>query len=185
MELMPREHAMHLVKESLPNKNLRKHVYAVEAVMRGLAEHLGEDPEVWGLAGLLHDLDYEKTQDDPDRHTYLTVEWLEQEDGVPGEVKHAIHAHADHAPRESLMDKAIYCADPTTGFLVACALMHPSKKLAQLDPGFIKRRFDEKRFAAGASREQMAACSEIGLELDDFLMMANASMIGIARDLGL
>ncbi len=183
--LMPRDHALELVKQNLPNKNLRKHVYAVEAVMRGLAEHLGEDGDTWALAGLLHDLDYEVTKDAPDKHTYLTVEWLEKEEGVPEEVKHAIHAHADHAPRENLMDKAIYCADPVTGFLVACALMHPAKKLALLDFGFMKRRFEEKRFAAGASREQMAACSELGMELEEFMMLANAAMIGISKELGL
>jgi len=183
--LMPREEALKLVKEHLPNKNLRKHVYAVEAVMRTLARKFSEDEETWGLAGLLHDLDYEDTKDTPDQHTFLTRDLLEKHDGINEEIIHAIQAHADFVERKSLMDKAIYCTDPTTGFLVACALMHPSKQLSAIDIEFIKRRFKEKRFAAGANRDQMAACSEIGLELDDFLMISRDAMVEISKELGL
>ncbi len=183
--LMQRERALELVKQHLPNKNLRKHVYAVEAVMRIMSEKFGEDAETWGLAGLLHDLDYEYTKDEPDKHTRMTEDMLSKFDGVPGEVIHTIHAHADHKDRVSTMDKAIYCADPTTGFIVACALMHPTKKIENLELKFLKKRFKEKRFAAGANRDQMAACSELGLELDDFLLMARDGMVRIAGELGL
>lgn len=182
---MDRNHALDLLHEHLENRNLRRHVYAVEAVMRALAEKLGHDPEPWGIAGLLHDLDYELTLEDPDRHTYLTKEWLADEDGVSDKMMHAIHAHAGHVDRVSPMDKAIYCADPTTGFIVACALMHPDKKIASLEADFMLRRFKEKRFAAGASREQMAACSDLGFELEDFLLLARDAMAGISDELGL
>ncbi len=182
---MDRTEALNLVHEHIENINLRKHIYSVEAVMRKLAEHFNQDIETWGLAGLLHDLDYEETKNDPDNHTFLTIEWLRDKPGITEEINHAIQAHAGHVTRDSEMDKAIYCADPVTGFLVACALMHPSKKLENLDLKFMKKRFKEKRFAAGASRENMAACSELGLELDEFLLLARDGMIDIAGDLGL
>jgi putative nucleotidyltransferase with HDIG domain len=181
---MNREKAIELLHSKLSNINLRRHVYAVEAVMEGLAEKYNGDTKTWRLAGLLHDLDYELTLDDPDRHTYITSEWLECEDGISEEILHSIKAHAGHVGRDSMMDKAIYCADPVTGFIVACALMHPSKKIATLDLKFLKKRFKEKRFAAGASREQIAACSELGMELDEFLILARDSMANIANELG-
>jgi predicted hydrolase (HD superfamily) len=183
--MISRERALELVHDKLENKNLRKHVYAVEAVMRALANREGADEDEWGLTGLLHDLDYEDTKNDFDKHTYITRDWLEAEGGVSDEMLHAIHAHAGHVSRDSAMDKAIYCADPTTGFLVACALMHPEKKLASLDVNFMLRRFKEKRFAAGADREQMAACSELGLELEQFLTLSRDAMVSISDELGL
>ncbi len=183
--LMDREAALKLVKQHLSNRNLRRHCYAVEAVMRALAERLDEDGETWGLAGLLHDLDYEKTVDDPDHHTDFTIEWLKEHGGVSEEILQAIKAHAGNITRERGMDKAIYCVDPATGFIVACALMHPDKKLASLDAGFVMRRFNEKRFAAGAGREQIATCSELGLELEDFLVLSCKAMASIGSELGL
>lgn len=183
--MISRERALELVHDKLDNKNLRKHVYAVEAVMRALAQREGADEEEWGLTGLLHDLDYEETKEDFPSHTYITRKWLEEEGGVNEEMLQAIHAHAGHVPRETAMDKAIYCADPTTGFLVACALMHPDKKLAAMDVDFMLRRFGEKRFAAGADREQMASCNELGLELEEFLLLARDAMVSISDELGL
>ena len=181
---MTREEAYELAKSRLKNRNLFKHVLAVEAVMRALARHFGEDEERWGLAGLLHDLDYEETKDDPERHTLVTAELLQNYD-VDEEIVHAIKAHNNRVPRESLMDKAIYAADPVTGLVVAAALMHPSKKLAGIDVPFILRRFKEKRFAAGANREQIRSCEEIGLSLEEFLDIALRAMQGISEDLGL
>jgi len=182
---MSREEALELLHDKLKNRNLRRHVYAVEAVMRALARRLGGDEEIWSLAGLLHDLDYELTLEDPERHTKITCEWLKERGGVSEEILRAIQAHVGNVPRNEPIEKAIYCADPATGFLVACALMHPDKKLASLDLSFIQRRFKEKRFAAGANREQMAACGEVGLDLDEFLLLAKDAMAGIAGELGL
>ena len=181
---MTREEAYELAKSRLKNRNLFKHVLAVEAVMRALARHFGEDEERWGLAGLLHDLDYEETKDDPERHTLVTAELLQNYD-VDEEIVHAIKAHNNRVPRESLMDKAIYAADPVTGLIVAAALMHPSKRLAGIDVPFVLRRFKEKRFAAGANREQIRSCEEIGLSLEEFLDIALRAMQGISEDLGL
>ena len=179
-----REKAYQLVVEKIGVNNLLKHILSVEAGMRQLAEHLGGDVEFWGLTGLLHDLDYNETKDDSPRHTYLTAEWL-AEYNPPVEMMHAIHAHPGHVPCESNLDWGLYCVDPSTGFLVACALMHPDKKLGSIDTEFMIRRFNEKRFAAGASRENMQACSNLGLELPAFLMIVRDGMLKISKELGL
>ena len=181
---MTRDEAYQLAKSKFTNKNLFKHVLAVEAVMTGLAAHFKQDATSWGLAGLLHDLDYEETAHDPDRHSLVTVEILKEYD-VSAEIIHAIKCHNDKADRDSLMDRAIYAADPVTGLIVAAALMHPDKKLKSIDVPFILRRFKEKRFAAGANREQIMTCEDIGLTLEQFLDIALKSMQGIDRELGL
>lgn len=181
---MERSEALALMRDHIQTVNLQKHVLAVEAVMRALAQRLGEDEAMWGLAGLLHDLDFEYTKESPQRHTMQTLELLEDYNLDP-QILHAIQAHAGHVPLESAMDKAIYCADPVTGFVVACALMHPTKKIANVDVPFMTNRFKEKRFAAGASREQMASCSSLGLELEDFLELSRQAMEGISDELGL
>ena len=181
---MDRQQAYELAKSKFSNKNLFKHVLAVEAVMRGLAEHFGEDEEKWGLAGLLHDLDYEQTMNDPDRHTLITEEMLKDYPLDP-EIIEAIKCHNDKAPRNKLIGKAIYAADPVTGLIVAAALMHPDKKLRSIDVDFILRRFKEKRFAAGANREQIKTCEDFGLSLEEFLGIALKSMQGINKELGL
>ena len=182
--MISRQEALDLVNANLTKKNLVKHTLAVEAIMRAMAKRFGESEELWGLAGLLHDLDYERTADDPARHGRLTVEMLEGAD-VPVEVKDAILVHAGHRPRNSVMDKAICCVDPVTGLIVASALMHPSKRVAGLDPDFVGKRFKEKRFAAGANREAIANVSELGLELHEFFSVSIEAMSGISRELEL
>ena len=182
--MISRQEALDLVNANLTKKNLVKHTLAVEAIMRAMAGRFGESEEIWGLAGLLHDLDYERTADDPARHGRLTVEMLEGVD-VPPEVKDAILVHAGHRPRNSVMDKAICCVDPVTGLIVASALMHPSKRVAGLDPDFVGKRFKEKRFAAGANREAIANVSELGLELHEFFSVSIEAMSGISRELEL
>lgn len=181
---LTRADAHRLVVEKIGKNNLLKHILAVEVGMRRLAEHFDEDVEFWGLTGLLHDLDYNETKDNESRHTYLTGEWLKKYD-PPETMMHAIHAHPGHVGCESRLDWALYAVDPTTGFIVACALMHPEKRLDALDREFILRRFKEKRFAAGATRENMAACSKLGLDLGEFLMMVHDGMMRIRPELGL
>lgn len=181
---MTREEAIALVKQHCKNKNLFKHMLATEAVMAGVAERLGEDVESWALAGLVHDLDYDETADDPSRHGLVSAAKL-NELKFPEGIIHAVKAHNEHVPRESPMDRALYAGDPVTGLIVAAALMHPSKKLSELDVDFVMRRFKEKRFAAGADRDQIRACSELGLDLEGFLGIALESMQRISDDLGL
>ncbi len=185
MELkLTRDIAYELVVDKIGVNNLLKHILAVEAGMRRLAEHFDEDVEYWGLIGLVHDLDYNETKNDEARHTYLTGEWLAEYD-LPEEMLYTIHAHPGHVPCRSRLDWALYSVDPSTGFIVACALMHPAKKLAAIDRDFMLRRFKEKRFAAGASRENMAACSNLGLELSEFLSLVHEGMLRIQDQLGL
>lgn len=181
---MTREEALELVQQHLKNKNLVKHVLAVEAIMRALAHHFHEDEAAWSLCGLLHDLDYDETKDKPDQHTLITEKIL-IEKGIESQIIHAIKCHNHCAEPQSLMDKAIYAADPISGFIVAAALMHPDKKLAPLDVDFIKRRFGEKRFAAGANRKQMASCEAFGLTLDEFITISLKAMQGEHEVLGL
>jgi len=179
-----RAQALVLVKKYMKNDNLIKHVLAVEAIMRALARRLGEDEKEWGLSGLLHDLDYDQTKDQPEKHSLVTAEIL-QELGLSETIIHAIKCHNLKAEANSLVDKALYAADPVSGFIVAAALMHPSKKLAPLDLDFLQRRFKTRRFAAGANREQMAACCELGLSLDEFLTLALKAMQEHHEELGL
>ena len=155
---MTREEAIRLVKENVKTKNLRKHMYAAEACMSALAERLGGDTDEWALAGLLHDLDYDQTVDDFPKHGFVTEEMLGGLDVSP---------------------------EVINGLIVAAALMHPTKKLANVDVGFIMKRFKEKRFAAGANREQIRKCEALGLELEEFVGVCLSGMQGISGELGL
>lgn len=181
---MNRDEALKLVKKYVKTKNLVKHMLAAEAIMRRLARHFGEDEEMWGLAGLLHDVDYEKTVNEPDKHGLVGAEMLE-EAGVDPVIIHAVMAHAEKAGRESLMDKALYATDPLTGLIVAAALIHPDKKLASIDTQFVLNRFGEKSFARGANRDNIRSCTDFGLKLEEFISMGLEAMQGISRDLGL
>ena len=181
---MERVEAFELVKKHMKNKNLIKHVLAVEAIMRALAEFFSEDIEEWGLAGLLHDLDYEQTLHDPDNHSLHTERILQDKD-ISGKIIYAIKCHNLKAERKSLLDKALYAADPVSGFIVAAALMHPEKKLGSLDLDFMLRRYKTKSFAAGASREQIETCQAIGLTLNVFLKIALSAMQEQHAELGL
>ncbi len=181
---MTRAEALTLVTSHLKNKNLVKHCLSVEACMRAMAARLGQDPEPWGLAGLVHDLDYEVTEKSPEAHTVETVKIL-QGLGVDPAVIHAVQAHASKVPCESPMDWAIYSIDPLTGLIIAAALMHPEKKLGRIDLDFVKRRYKEKSFARGARREEIEESRHLGLDLDEFISISLAAMQGIAPDLGL
>jgi putative nucleotidyltransferase with HDIG domain len=181
--MMNREEAFVLAQSRFRNRNLFKHVLAVEAVMRGLASHFQASEEMWGLSGLLHDLDYEETAETPERHTLVTEELLRPY-ALPPEIIRAIKCHNGTEQRASLMERALYAADPVTGLIVAAALMHPTKKLANVDVDFILRRFKEKSFAKGANREQILTCTDMGLTLEEFTGLALKSMQGISGELG-
>jgi putative nucleotidyltransferase with HDIG domain len=179
-----RDEALGLVKQMVTNQNLVKHMLATEACMRKLAGHFSEDTEMWGLAGLLHDVDYDQTAKDFDQHGIKAAEILEAK-GVDAKIVYAVKAHCAKVPALSRMDKALYAIDPITGLIVASALMAPGKKLAAVDRDFVLRRYKEKKFAAGANREQIATCSELGLTLEDFSQMCLEAMQGIAGEMGL
>jgi putative nucleotidyltransferase with HDIG domain len=181
---MDRDEALTLVKQHLKNKNLVKHSLAVEACMRALAEKLGEDVETWGMAGILHDLDYEITEKSPELHTTETVKIL-TDLGIAPEIIQSIKAHAAMVPCLTKMDYAIFSIDPLTGLIIAATLMHPDRKLIGIDLGFVKRRYKEKSFARGANREEIEQIQEIGVELDEFISICLEAMQGIDKDLGL
>jgi len=182
--MITRTESIDLINQHISNKNLIKHMIAVEGIMRSLARHFGEDEELWGLTGLLHDLDYDLTVNDFPRHGLMTAEILCQYD-VPPEAIYAIKAHPGHVPAVNLIDKALYAADPISGLIVASALMHPDKKIASLNTEFVLRRYKEKRFAAGANREQIATCSELGLTLEEFIALSIKGMGEVAGEVGL
>ncbi len=183
---MNRQEALDSVRANVSNENSIKHMLATEAIMRALARRFGEDEEEWGLTGLLHDVDMELTSGDMSSHSKLGAD-LAGEMGANEAMVHAILCHNEmhDIPRETLLDKALFCADPLTGLIVAAALVRPDKKLASVVAKSVRKRYKEKSFAAGASREQIARCSEIGLELDEFMELGLAAMQGIASDLGL
>ncbi len=183
---MDREEVLESIKANVSNENLVKHMLATEASMRALARHLGEDEEIWGLTGLLHDIDVELTGSDMSTHSKLGAD-LARELGASEEIAHAILCHNEtHGiPLETKLDKALFCADPLTGLIIAATLVRPDKKMAGLEARSVRRRFKEKAFAAGANRQQIAKCSEIGLELDEFIELGVVAMKEIAEDLGL
>jgi len=185
-EQMTREEALDSVRANVESENLVKHMLATEAIMRALARRFGEDEEEWGLTGLLHDIDAELTEGDMNSHSKLGAD-LVREMGASEAMAHAIlcHNEAHGIPLETKLDKALFCADPLTGLIIAAALVRPDKKLAGVEAKSVKKRFKEKSFAAGANREQIARCSEVGLELDEFIELGLKAMQGIAADLGL
>jgi putative nucleotidyltransferase with HDIG domain len=183
-ELMKREEALAFMESQVTNRNLRKHMLAAEAIMRALAHRLGESEELWALAGLLHDVDYDTTAKDASRHALVSAEILEQK-GLPAELVHAVKAHAEKAPLESRLDKALYACDPLTGFLVSCALIRPEKKLNAVDVQFVKNRMAEKSFSRAVDRDQIKICEQFGVPLDEFIQIALDAMKAASSDLGL
>lgn len=183
---MKRETALSLVQKHVKNRNLIKHMLAVEAIMRALAARLGQDIEQWGLAGLLHDVDYDKTTDNPEQHSLVGANML-AEAGVDPAIVYAVKVHNEvHGlPRQSKLDKALYAADPLSGLIVAAALIHPDRKLAAIDVPFLVNRFHEKSFARGANREQIESCQEFGLSLEQFLALSLKALQAINIELGL
>jgi len=184
---MTRDEALKLVKKKIKNNNLVKHCLATEACMKGLAEHFNEDQEKWALAGLLHDIDYEETKDNPEKHSLVGAEMLE-ELGLDKEICEAVKAHNEMhgiAP-ESKMAKALYCVDPLTGLIVAATLVMPSKKIADLTVENVLNRFKEKGFARGANRKIISKCQDLlDLNLEEFAKIGLKAMQKISNELGL
>ncbi len=183
---MTREEAIESVRENVENVNLVRHMLAVEAVMEALARRFGEDEEEWGLAGLLHDVDVELTDGDMSNHGRLGAD-IALEMGASEAIAQAIlcHNEANGIPPVTKLDKALFCADPVTGLITATALVMPDKKLSSVEANSVRKRFKAKGFAAGANRENIAKCSALGLELDEFIEIGLKAMQEIAADLGL
>lgn len=182
---MDRNQALELVKKNVANKNLINHMLATEFIMISLAEKFGEDEDRWGIAGLLHDIDYDSTYMDLHRHSKVGSGMLRQW-GLEEDICHAVLAHngAHGEPRISLMDKALHAVDPLTGLIVATALVLPGKRLASVTSEKVLNRFREKAFAKGANRDQIAACSELGMSLEDFVSTGLLAMQLRAIEIG-
>jgi putative nucleotidyltransferase with HDIG domain len=183
---MNRQEAIESIRASVENENLIKHMLATEAIMRALARRMGGDEEEWGLAGLLHDIDVELTEGDMSSHSKLGAD-LARDMGASEAIANAILCHNEtHGiPPETPMEKALFCSDPLTGLITAAVLVRPDKKIESLEVKSVRKRYKEKSFAAGASREQIARCADIGLELEEFMSIGLDAMKGIAPQLGL
>ncbi len=184
--MINREEALDSVMANVENKNLIKHMLATEAVMRSLAIRLGEDEELWGLTGLLHDIDMDLCQADMNIHSKLGAD-LVRDMGVGEEVANAVlrHNEAHGVSPETNLDKALYCADALTGLITTTALVRPDKKIGSVELKSIKKKYREKGFAAGVNREQIETCRDLGIELDEFIQLGLDAMKGISSDLGL
>ena len=184
---MNREQAFQLLKQNIQNQNLIKHCLAVEAIMRALAQKFGEDEDKLGLTGLLHDIDYEKTKGEASHHSLVGAKMLEDL-GLEKDIWQAVKVHneAHGILPETLMEKALFVADPLTGLIVAAALVLPSKELADLSTENVLNRFKEKAFARGANREIIKKSEEyLNLSLEEFVKIGLEAMQKIARELGL
>jgi len=174
------------VQTRIANENLRRHMLASEAIMRALAARLGADPDVWGLAGLGHDLDTEETEGDFTRHGRVAADALRAL-GLPEEAVHAVAAHNPDtgvAPTERI-DVALIAADQLSGLITAAALVRPEKDLAGVKLKSVRKRYREGAFARGVDRESIARCEELGLELDEFFALGLEAMQAVAPELGL
>ncbi|MDP2479730.1 MAG: HDIG domain-containing protein [Candidatus Palauibacterales bacterium] len=190
-EALPsRAEALALVEEYTDNLNLRRHMFAVEAAMRAYAGKYGEDPERWGLAGLLHDFDYERWPNDEhaaDREHPSEGVRILREQGYPEDILHAILAHADYTgvPAQTRMDRALRAVDELTGFIVACSLVRPHG-IMDLEPRSVKKKMKDSSFAAAVDRDEMrAAAEELGEEWTEHVTFVIGAMRGIVDDLGL
>lgn len=182
---MNRSQALDIVREYVKNENLVRHMLAVEAAMRLYAEKLGQDQEIWGMTGLLHDFDWE-IHPTLEQHPHLGAPIL-QERGVPQVIVQAILSHADHTgvPRQTPMEKGLYACDEITGLITAVALVRPSRSLDDLEVSSVKKKWKDKAFAAGADREEIAhATQAFGIELWEHVGNVIQAMRGIAPDLG-
>ena len=180
-----REEILDSIHGNVQDKNMIRHMLATEAIMRALARSLGEDGDEWGITGLIHDIDMELVEGDMSTHSRLGAD-IARELGASETMVHAVLSHneAHGVPRETNLDKALFCADPLSGLITAAALIRPDK-LAGLATKSVMKRFREKSFAAGVNREQVALCREIGLELEEFIGLGIEAMQGIASDLQL
>ena len=184
---MTREEAWNLLCEYTENDSLRKHALAVEAAMRHYARHFGEDEEPWGVAGLLHDFDYERWPNPPD-HTREGAKIL-REKGVDEQIVTAMLSHAawnvEDYPRDRPLRKALFAVDELCGFLIACALVRPNR-LEGLAPKSVKKKMKTAAFAAAVSREDIHAGAELlGIPLDEHIRHCVEALQGCAGDLGL
>ncbi|MGC8971713.1 MAG: HD domain-containing protein [bacterium] len=182
---MDREFALSLLNRYVKSDNLKKHMLATEAIMRVLAKKFSQDEDTWGIAGLIHDIDYELCGDDTSKHGVLSEDIL-REANFPEEIIGAVKAHVKGVEVDSNpMHIALCAADAVNGLIIAGALIKPEKSLNAIDTKFIMKRFKEKAFARGANREEIRLCEKLGLSLEEFITISLTAMQEIHEELGL
>lgn len=170
---MEREQALEELKGRLKSEHLLKHSLAVEAIMKELAFYFKEDIDKWGMAGLLHDIDYDKTAGDPAKHGLVGAEILETLD-VESSIVYAIRAHNDYhgIERKRKIDKALYCASPMAVVMNACTAALPSKKVEDLTVEFVMEKIGEEGFIKDIALDQINSCENIGIDLEKFVQVS-------------
>lgn len=186
-----RDEALALMHEFTQSDALRKHMYAVEAAMRAYARRHGEDEETYGIVGLLHDFDYERYPNEAhsatEQHPSFGVNLLRQR-GLPEPMCRAILGHASYTgvPRDTLLAKTLFAVDELCGFLVACALVRPSRSLSDLEVSSVKKKLKDKAFARGVNRDEVhQGAAELGVPLDDHIRFVIEALRPVERTLGL
>jgi putative nucleotidyltransferase with HDIG domain len=186
MEITRSDDGWKLLTEFTQSESLLKHALAVEACMRAYARKLGEDEELWGMVGLIHDFDYEKYPSAED-HPFRGNEIL-QERGYSEEVRRAIMSHAEYSgvARITPMEKTLFACDELAGFITACALVKPGKSLAEVEAKSVRKKMKDKAFARSVNRDDITTgAADLGLELEQHIAFCIEAMKGIARELGL
>ncbi len=187
------EQAQKLLDENIKDPIIKMHCRESEVVLRGLAKKLGENEELWGIAGLIHDIDFGTTKNDVQNHCVLAVDILKNA-GVSDELIEVIISHGygmEEIPaykdrkRSTNFQHALACGETVTGLIYAYGLMRPDKKLENVEVKSIKKKFKDKSFAARVNRDIIRECELIGLELNEFLQIALDAMKGIAKEIGL
>ena len=189
--LPSREDALALVHEYTASDSLRKHMLSVEAAMRAYAVKFGEDPERWGLTGLVHDFDYEKfpnaAHSPTEEHPAEGVRILRSK-GYPEDILQAILGHATYCnvPRETRMAKALFAVDELTGLITASALVKPSKSVHEVEASSVRKKMKDKAFARGVNRDDVInGAAELGVPLDEHIAFVIEAMRGVAPSIGL
>lgn len=183
--MLSRDEALSLLRRYVANDKNIKHCIAVEAVMRSLARRLDEDVELWGLVGLLHDVDYELVGKDLSKHGLLSLEILR--DVLPQEALEAIASHNELTGRasETRLAYALKASDHVSGLIIATALVMPNKRLGEVKVESVVRKFKQKDFAKGVSRDRVLYCEKLGLSLEEFIEIALEGLKVVSGELGL
>src|SRR2546429_6089122 len=188
---MDRTEALQLMQEHTKSASLRQHMLAVEAAMRAYAQRHGEDTEAWGIVGLLHDFDYEQFPNPEHSPTEGHPSWgvrLLREKGVPEPMCRAILGHGDYTgvPRDTVMAQTLFAVDELCGFLVACALVRPSNRFADLEVSSVKKKLKDKGFARGVNRDEVnQGAAELGVPLDEHIAFVIRALRPAEVELGL
>lgn len=187
--MITKDKAIELLHSKMESVNLRKHCYAVAAVMMSLANHFGEDEEKWGVVGLLHDGDYEFTKEDPANHAKLMADWVRETGEDDKELLEGIESHGwFHQGKlpKTKMQWSLFCSDELTGLITAVTLVRPEKKISLVTVDNILSKWSQKSFASGVKREDVEHCEkELGIPLNEFIQIALSAMQGISEELGL